>query len=192
LIQLGKPEASRDALVCIVDTDMMNHMTGSNAALIDLDAHVRGTVQFSDDSVTEIEGRGKVEVIYKNGEWWIFGKVLHIPKISANIISVGRLDEDGYEVVIRGGELVIREPGGRLLAQVKRTVNQLYLLSVTLLAIATRCLVTCGEAEAWRWHERLGHLNFPPLKKMAREEFVQGLLGITAVEHPCEACMAGK
>jgi hypothetical protein len=170
----------------------MNHMIGSRMAFIDLDAHMRGTARFGDDLVVEIKGRGKAEFLYKNGEWRIFNEVLYIPKLSANIISVGRLDEDGYQVVIGNDELVIREPGGRLLAWVKRTVSQLYLLSVTLSAMATRCLVTRGEAEAWRWHEHLGHLNFSALKNMAREEFVQGLLCITAVEHPCEACMAGK
>jgi hypothetical protein len=112
--------------------------------------------------------------------------------LSANIISIGHLDEDGYQVVFGGGKLVIQEPNGRLLGRVRRTVNQLYLLSVMLSTTTTRCLVTRGEVEVWRCHERLSHLNFPVLKMMAREELVQGLLGITAVEHPYEAYMAGK
>jgi hypothetical protein len=37
----------------------------------------------------------------------MFGEVLYNPKLSANIISVGRLDEDGYQVVIGRGKLVI-------------------------------------------------------------------------------------
>jgi hypothetical protein len=45
-------------------------------------------------------------------------------------MSVGRLDEDRYWVLIGGGELAIREPGGKLLARVDRTANQLYLLTV--------------------------------------------------------------
>jgi hypothetical protein len=70
-------------------------MTGSCVAFIDLDMRVRGMVRFSDDSVTEFEGRGKVQFTCKNGER-IFGRVLYIPMLSANIISIGRLDEDGY------------------------------------------------------------------------------------------------
>jgi hypothetical protein len=84
----------------------------------------------------------KVKFVSKNGKRWMFGEVLYIPKLSANIISVGRLDEDGYQVVIGNGELLSQEPSGRLLAWVKRTVNRLYLLSVTQSAMATRCLVT--------------------------------------------------
>jgi hypothetical protein len=67
-VQLGKLEASRDAKTWIVDMGAMNHMAGSRAVFVDLDTHVRGTVRFRDDSVTEIEGCGEVKFLYKNGE----------------------------------------------------------------------------------------------------------------------------
>jgi hypothetical protein len=66
--------------------------------------------------------------------------VYFIPKLIVNIVSVGRLNEDGYQVLIGDGELAIREPGGKLLAKVKRADNRLYLLTVKL--IAARCLVS--------------------------------------------------
>jgi hypothetical protein len=55
-------------------------------------------VRFSDDSVTEIEGRGKVEFLCKNGERRMIEGVYFIPKLIVNIVSVGRLDEDSYQV----------------------------------------------------------------------------------------------
>jgi hypothetical protein len=51
-------------------------------------------------------------------------------------VSVGNLDEDGYQVIIRGGEVTICEPGGQLLAWVKRAANRLYLLIVNLSMMA--------------------------------------------------------
>jgi hypothetical protein len=189
-VQPGKPEESRDAKTRIVDTGATNHMTGSRSAFIDIDTRVRGTVRFGDDSAAEIEGRGKVEFICRNDERRVFKGVYFIPKLTANIVSVGRLDEDGYQVLIGNGELLIREPGGKLLARVKRTTARLYLLTVRL-STAER-MVARGEAEAWRWHERLGHLNFPALQKMAREGFVRGLPDIASVERPCGACLEGK
>jgi hypothetical protein len=189
-VQLGQPEAGLDAMIWIINTGATNHMTGSRAAFIDLDTRVWGTVRFGDDSAAEIEGRGKVEFVCKNGERRVFGGVLYIPKLSANIISAGRLDEEGYQVVIGGGELLIREPGGKLLARVKRTASRLYLLTVKL-SIAM-CAVTCEDPVAWRWHERLGHLNFLALKKMVKEELVRGLPDIGPVERPCATCLAGK
>jgi hypothetical protein len=47
-------------------------------------------------------------------------------------MSVGRHDEDGYQVIIGGGELVIQEPDGKVLARVKRAENRLYLWIVRL------------------------------------------------------------
>jgi hypothetical protein len=100
--------------------------------------------------------------------------VYYIPKLNTNIVSVGRLDEDGYHVLIGGGELAIHEPGGRLLAKVKWSVSILYLLIVKLSSGA--CLAARGETEAWRWHGRLAHLNFLAMKKMVRENLMRGLL----------------
>jgi hypothetical protein len=79
---------------------------------------------------------------------------------------------------------------GRLLMRVKRTANHLYLLTVKL--PVTAYLLTCREAEAWRWHQRLGHLNFQAMKKMVKEELAWGLPDMAAMEHPCRACLAGK
>jgi hypothetical protein len=70
-------------------------MIGSCAAFIDLDTRVRGTVHFGDDSIAEIEGRGRVEFICKNSEHHRFEGVYFIPQLAANIVSVGHLDEDG-------------------------------------------------------------------------------------------------
>jgi hypothetical protein len=56
----------------------------------------------------------------------------YIPKLTANIVSVGRMDEDGYQILIGGGELAITKPEGKLLAKVSWTSSHLYLLTVQL------------------------------------------------------------
>jgi hypothetical protein len=66
-MQLGKSEASREAKVWILDSGATNHMIGSCATFIDLDRRVWGTIHFGDDSTSDIEGRGRVEFICKNG-----------------------------------------------------------------------------------------------------------------------------
>jgi hypothetical protein len=123
-----------------VDTGATNHMTGYRGAFADLDTRVRETVHFGDDSTMEIEGRGKVEFLCKNGERRVFEGVYFIPKLMANIVSVGRLDEDGYQVLIGSGKMAIREPSGKLLAKVKQTASRLSLLTVTLSITMTRCM----------------------------------------------------
>jgi hypothetical protein len=101
-------------------------------AFVVLHTLVQGTIRFDDDSAAEIEGCRRVELIYKNGELRSFNGVYFIPKVMANIVSVGHLNKDGYQLHIRGRELAIREPEGKLLARVRRVDNRLYLLLMKL------------------------------------------------------------
>jgi hypothetical protein len=34
------------------------------------------------------------------------------------------------------------------------------------------CLAACHDDDAWRWHERFGHLNFEALKQLGKKEMV--------------------
>jgi hypothetical protein len=42
------------------------------------------------------------------------------------------------------------------------------------------CLAARRDDDAWRWHERFGHLNFEALKQLDNKEMVQGM---SRVEH---------
>jgi transposase InsO family protein len=100
------------------------------------------------------------------------------------------LEEADYDVHLWRGGMEIREPEGRLLARIPRAGNRLYVLNVDVARPV--CLAARGEESAWRWHARLGHINMPALRKMAREELVRGLPSIEQVDQLCEACLAGK
>jgi transposase InsO family protein len=54
------------------------------------------------------------------------------------------------------------------------------------------CLVACTDDDAWRWHQRFGHIHFAALRKMGREKLVRGLPVIDQVQQVCDACLAGK
>jgi hypothetical protein len=120
-----------------------------------------------------IEGWGTILYQCKTCEHHTLPNVYFIPYLDTNIISVGQLDECGYEVKIHGGVMQIREEGGHLLAWVMRGLTQLYLLE---LHIAQHvCLSARVGEEAWKWHARFGHTNFTSLRKMGKEELVKGL-----------------
>jgi hypothetical protein len=185
-------QKERDAGKWVLDTGAMNHMSGCRAAFMKIDMTVLGTVCFGDDSVARIEGRGVVVFVCKNGESRSFNGVYFIPPLTTNIVSISQLDEIGYKIDIDIGVMKIREPGGVLLAKVKREENCLYLLHLKF--TQPTCLVVRGRSNevAWRWHERFGHVNMATLQKLAREELVHGLPEIGQVGQLCEACQAGK
>ena len=93
-------------------------MTGERSVFSNLDKGVHGTVRFGDGSVIDIEGRSMILFSYKNGEHQKLAGVYLIPKLTANIISLGQLDEDRYKILIKEGLLHIWDPRRHLLARV--------------------------------------------------------------------------
>jgi hypothetical protein len=165
-------------------------MSGSRAAFADLDTSVTGAVRFGDGSVARIEGTGTVLFHYKNGEHRALGNVYFLPRLTANIISVGQLDEAGYQVLVEHGVMRVRDEDQRLLTKIPRSLGHLYNLDVTIARPV--CLAACTDDDAWRWHQRFGHIHFAALRKMGREELVHGLPVINQVQQVCDACLAGK
>lgn len=180
----------RDPRSWIVDSGASNHMTGCRAAFSDLDGGITGNVRLGDGSVVRIEGCGTVLFGCKNGEHRTLSNCYYLPRLAANIISVGQLDEAGFDVWVKNGFMRIRDEEMRLLAKIRRSPGRLYVLDITLARPV--CLTARAGDDAWRWHARFGHANFTALRKMGREQLVRGLPLVKQVEQVCEACLAGK
>jgi transposase InsO family protein len=165
-------------------------MTGARGAFSELDAGVCSTVRFGDRSVVCIEGCGTVILSNRSGEHHAFTGVYFIPKLKTNILSVGQLDEIGFQVLIDSGVLSIKDTERRLVAKIPRASNWLYVLHANLARPV--CYLARAEKDSWRWHACLGHLDFQALKKMANEQWVHGLLKIQQVDQLCDGCLAGK
>lgn len=165
-------------------------MTGTRDVFSELNTNVCGNVKFGDGSIVRIEGRGTVLVTCRSGEHKALTGVYFIPHPSANIISLGQLDENNLDIRIRHGLLHIWDVDRRLLARVRRDTSRLYTIRLEI----TRpvCLATRGGEDAWRWHARCGHLHFQALRHLARGEMVNGLPVLGQVEQVCDGCLAGK
>ena len=105
-------------------------MTGVRSVFSELDSRIRGTVKFGDDSVAEIEGRGTILFISKGGEHRKLTGVYFIPRLKANLVSLGQLDEADCFIFIKHGLFKICDDRRRLLTQVRRTTNRLYNLEL--------------------------------------------------------------
>jgi hypothetical protein len=86
--------------------------------------------------------------------------VYYILALRNSIISIGQLDENGSWVEIEDGVLRIWDRSRHLLAKVNQGSNRLYVLHVQM--AQPLYLATHQDDEAWRWHERFGHLHFGP------------------------------
>ena len=126
----------------------------------------------------------------KNGEHRSLANVYFLPHLTANIISVGQLDEGGYQVLVEHGVMRVRDEDRCLLAKIHQSPGRLYNLDVTIARPV--CLAAHMDDDAWRWHQCFGHIHFAALRKMGREELVCGLPIIDQVQQVCDACLAGK
>jgi hypothetical protein len=85
----------------LLDSRASNQMTGIHGAFTEIDTNVCNTVRFRDGSIVEIEGIGSILFVCRNGEDRVHAGVYMIPKLTTNIVSLGQLDELGYEVLIK-------------------------------------------------------------------------------------------
>jgi hypothetical protein len=104
-----------------LDTGASNHMSGRREIFSELDTGIRGYVKLGDGSDVQIEGRGLILFQCRNGEHLVLSEVYFIPRLQSNIVSIGQLDEIGYDTRIRHGTLQLRDPEDRLIARVSRT-----------------------------------------------------------------------
>jgi hypothetical protein len=165
--------SDRDPKQWVLVTGASNHMTGSRAAFSSIDGGVTGSVRFGDGSVARIEGIGTVLLSCKSGEHRALHHVYFLPRLTANIVSVGQLDERGYQVLVEDGVMWVRDEERRLLAKINRNAGRLYVLDVNIAQPV--CLAARGEEEAWIWHARFGHLHFAALRKMGHDNLVKGM-----------------
>ncbi|XP_066361294.1 uncharacterized protein [Miscanthus floridulus] len=131
----------------ILDTGASNHMSGSRAAFAHLDSGVHGSVRFDVGSIAQIKGSGTILFTYKNGVHQSLPNVYYLPRLTANIISVGQLDEGGYQVLMEDGMMHVRDEEHRLLARIPRSPGRLYVLDINIARPV--CLAARVDDAAW-------------------------------------------
>ena len=72
---------------------------------------------------------------------WL-SNVLYVPELAANVLSLGRHDEEGCQMTMAGGKLTIFDRDGSLFREVQRSEGRLYLLK---LSIVDQCMITTED-----------------------------------------------
>jgi hypothetical protein len=84
-------------------------MSGRREIFSELDTSIRGYVKLGDGSDVQIEGRGSILFQCRNGDHLVLSEVYFIPRLQSNIVSIGQLDEIGYDTRIRHDTLQLRD-----------------------------------------------------------------------------------
>lgn len=122
--------------------------------------------------------------------------VLYIPTISRNLLSIGKLTDQGHTVMFDSKHCYVVNNHNQpvFLQGVQDPITKVYKLSLPRRAdVSTHChLVESSISLAHRWHLRLCHPNHQRLQQMTRDNLVQGIPRLPLLQHICEICVKGK
>ncbi|XP_076912690.1 uncharacterized protein LOC143571056 [Bidens hawaiensis] len=130
-----------------LDNGASNHMTGIKESFSELDEGVIGWVRFGDRLKVQIKGKGVIVVESKNGEQLVIPNVYFVPALNNNILSLGQMTEDGYDVRLHRDYLRMYDEQGRIFMKVQLSANMMYKIALTISKPV--CFVSVFEEEAW-------------------------------------------
>ncbi|CAM8959850.1 unnamed protein product [Rhodiola kirilowii] len=173
-----------------LDSGCSNHMCSSKSSFSILDENFRTNVKFGDNSTVKVMGKGDIQIKTKGGHVETISNVFFVPDLKSNLLSIGQLQESGYESTIKEGACEVYDPQHGLIAHVKMTPNRLFPLRIQ---SAYSCHLTEIKDSTWLWHLRYGHLHFNGLQTLYQKKMVTGLPQIKPPSNKvCEDCCVGK
>jgi hypothetical protein len=134
----------------------------------------------------KIVGMGDIQLETDIGCKLILKDVRHVPEMSFNLISIGKLDDEGYHNYLGGGQWKLSK-GSLILARGKKT-STLYKTDARL--VKGDAVVVENENSIELWHKRLGHMSDKGLQILAKEQLLPNNKGMSLT--PCTHCLVGK
>lgn len=92
-----------------LDTGCSNHMCGDNRIFFKLDKSFRNTIKFENNSTISVMRKGKITLQTKGEISHTISNVLFVPYLKTILLSVGQLQEKGYEIFIKNGVGIIHD-----------------------------------------------------------------------------------
>lgn len=104
------------------------------------------TVSFGDKSIVNVMGKGDISIKMLNGFTEIISDVYYAPNLKCNLLSVGQLQETGYELTFRNKICEIYDPKRGAIASIKMSSNRLFPLKIQ---DVETCLIARIKDPSW-------------------------------------------
>ena len=155
-----------------------------------------------DDSPISIISCSRVKLKLKDGRIRTLPRVLHIPNIARNLISVEKMDVVGVKTmcgdggckIVRGSVVLMRGVRyGTLYKLLRRTIinecNNFFVLKEGGKDDKT---LTASRGKTMLWHQRLGHIGENVLQALQGKGMVEGMIDCTLDFYFYDHCIYGK
>ncbi|XP_022889291.1 uncharacterized protein LOC111404759 [Olea europaea var. sylvestris] len=130
LLLLLATKEKKDKQSWYLNTGAANHMSGNKELFSTINKSVKGNIIFGDETKVPIKGKGNVLVRAKNGSHLLISQVYYVPTLKSNILSLGQLLENGYDIHLKNRCLTLRDVSHKLIAKVPMEKNRMFLLNV--------------------------------------------------------------
>jgi hypothetical protein len=143
-----------------------------------------------DNSPIEVTDKGRIELTNKS-----FENVLHVPKISINLLSVYQMENysTGKRVIFTHAAVHIyyMHPNSRVSTGEVNHQSRFYTFS-EFIELDFALLLTHVDESHRIWHKMFGNLNFIYMQQVSKKGMVDGLPDIHFSKVICEECVLGK
>ena len=115
-------------------------------------------------------------------------KVLYVPDLSKNLLSVSAMTQMGAEVLFNDGKCIISKDE-REITIGHLVDSKLYVVN----AHEEAHIASAASPSLVLWHCRFGHLNHTYIDRLIKDKLVEGMnCSSGEVNRECEACAQGK
>lgn len=189
---LKSSNANRPENWCL-DSGCTSHLCKDEEKFVEIEESRPGKLNLASHASAEIKGRGTVEITAEvDGQRKNVSlkDTLHVPDLRMNLLSVGKMTDNGFTVVFGKRSAEVIDGKGRTVLVATR-MNGLYYLQDE--AHECNSITESKYATVESWHRRMGHLNVGDLLESERNGTVLGMnLNGSREKFDCETCIRGK
>jgi hypothetical protein len=165
-------------------------MASTKEVYSSLDACKGPPILMGDDSLVEVTDKTRVELTNES-----FNNVLHVPKLSINLMSVYQITKSSTRkrVIFTLDVVDIYDMQTNSKVATGGVTHQSRLYNFFEFIEPDSVLLLTHANESSRiWHRRFGHLNFRYMQQLSKQGMVEGLPDIHFSKGICEGCVLGK
>jgi GAG-pre-integrase domain len=156
----------------ILDSRASFHSTSCKELMTNFMSGEYGKVYLADGKPLEIMGKGDVQIKSSNSHKWTLHDVRYIPDLKKNLISVGKLDSEGFRIIFGEGSWRIVKRA-MMIARGRKS-GTLYLTDNSGDLVA----LTGAETDPTLWHNRLGHMSDKGMKVLASKGLLPAMKSV--------------
>lgn len=136
--------------------------------------------------VSKIIGMGDICIITNLGYKMVLKDVRHVPNLRLNLISIGKLDDEGYVTHHGDGQWNLKNDS-LIMAKGKKYYS-LYRIEVQISKDEIKSI--SQESLSDLWHQRLNHMSGKGLENLVKRNSLPNLKGTLLAS--CDHCLVGK